>query len=71
MYYEERIKDGLLYWRGTPDGEFVLMDYDTLNERYQRLREAAQWVLDDAAYKPPEIIGDIAERWIHRLRASV
>lgn len=24
MYYEEKIIDGILYWRGTPDGEWIV-----------------------------------------------
>lgn len=34
------------------------------------LRDAIDWVLSDAVYKPPEEIGDIAQRWLSRLRAA-
>lgn len=32
------------------------------------IQEAIRWILNDASYKPPEEIGDIAERWISKLR---
>lgn len=35
-----------------------------------KLRDAIDWVLSDAVYKPPEEIGDIAQRWLARLRAA-
>lgn len=36
-----------------------------------RLREAVDWVLNDANYKAPEEIKDIAERWLQRLQAAL
>lgn len=26
-----------------------------------------EWILDDAAYKAPEQIGDVAQRWLEKL----
>lgn len=35
------------------------------------LVEAVRWILQDAAYKAPEQIGVVAERWIDRLRDAM
>lgn len=35
------------------------------------LRDAVSWILEDAAYKAPELIGDVAMRWIVRLNAAL
>ncbi len=35
------------------------------------LRIALAWVLNDAAYKPPEEIGDVPGRWLSRLRQAL
>jgi hypothetical protein len=40
-------------------------------EDYDKLRTAVEWVLTDAAYKPPELVGDVAERWIWKLRETL
>jgi hypothetical protein len=37
----------------------------------EALREAAEWVINDANYKAPEQIGEVAERWLGRLRAAL
>ena len=34
------------------------------------MEEAVDWVLNDAAYKAPEQIGIVAERWIEKLREA-
>src|SRR5262245_57185290 len=34
------------------------------------LHDAARWILDDAAFKAPEQIGDVPQRWLERLRDS-
>src|SRR3990167_5064272 len=34
----------------------------------KEMAEAVRWVIQDAAYKPPEEIGYIQQRWIDRLR---
>jgi hypothetical protein len=39
-----------------------------LEAENERMKAAITWVIKDAAYKPPEMIGDVAERWISRLR---
>lgn len=33
MYYEERLIDGILHWRGTPDGEWQIIPAEKLGER--------------------------------------
>lgn len=36
---------------------------------FSNLVAAVRWILNDAAYKPPEEIGDVAQRWLDRLRS--
>ena len=33
MYYEEKLIDGILHWRGTPDGEWQIVPAEKLGER--------------------------------------
>lgn len=33
MYYEEKVIDGKLMWRGTPDGEWREIDYGMISQR--------------------------------------
>ena len=33
MYYEEKIEDGKLFWRGTPTGKWILISYEKLLDR--------------------------------------
>jgi hypothetical protein len=40
-------------------------------EQGLRCRTAIEWVLNDAGYKPPEELSDIALRWLHRLRQAL
>jgi|ERR1043166_2578251 hypothetical protein len=40
MYYEERLIDGVLHWRGTPDGEWVAVSAERLSSR---VVEAETW----------------------------
>ncbi len=35
MYYEEKIIDGIMHWRGTPDGEFKPYTLKELSQRYE------------------------------------
>lgn len=35
MYYEERWIGGRLYWRGSPNGEWIAADVEKLNRRLQ------------------------------------
>ncbi len=37
----------------------------------KRLEQVVRWVLNDAAYKAPEQIGDEARRWVEALREAV
>lgn len=41
-----------------------------VSDEIRKLRQAVDWIIDDAAYKPPELVGDVAARWIHRLREA-
>lgn len=49
MYYEEKYDNGVWYWRGTPDGEWIEMGARMLSEKLA----AAQREL--AAYREPTI----------------
>lgn len=40
-------------------------------EALDRIAVAAQWCINDAAYKAPELWGDIGERWIYRLSEAL
>lgn len=31
--------------------------------RLERIETVVKWVLNDAAYKPPEVVGVVGERW--------
>jgi hypothetical protein len=33
MYYEEKLIDGILHWRGMPDGEWQIIPAEKLDER--------------------------------------
>lgn len=37
MFYEERLIDGALHWRGTPDGEWVAVSVERLSSRVVEL----------------------------------
>ena len=39
MYYEEKLIDGVLHWRGTPDGEWQTMSQEMLTNTVLQLRE--------------------------------
>lgn len=71
MYYEEKIIDGLLYWRGSPLEGFKPMSIDMVTDRLLKLRRAVDWTLEDMAYKPPEMaLGAVAEKWHGTLRGA-
>lgn len=36
MYYEEKVIDGILCYRRTPDGEWVRMSQVAITEKFQR-----------------------------------
>ncbi len=36
-------------------------------ELLTRYQEAVSWVIEDAAYKSPEQIGEVGDRWLSRL----
>jgi hypothetical protein len=40
-------------------------------DRIRELEADIRWVLNDAAYKPPEAIGQVAQRWVDRLRSAM
>lgn len=37
MYYEERLINGLMCWRGHPDGAWTVYTLEELSERYNSL----------------------------------
>ena len=39
MYHEEKIIDGVLHWRGTPDGQFKPYTNKELTTMYTDMRE--------------------------------
>ena len=39
MYYEEKLIDGVLHWRGTPDGEWQTMSQERLTALVLELRQ--------------------------------
>lgn len=38
MYHEDRMVDGVLCWRGTPDGEFIPYTVEQLSAKYCELK---------------------------------
>jgi hypothetical protein len=42
----------------------------TSEGKLEALTTAVDWVINDASYKPPELIGDVAERWVYKLREA-
>ncbi len=63
--------------RNKPDATLNTAWADCMNDlgivlaELTRRDDAIKWVLNDAAYKPPEsIAADITERWIARLREA-
>jgi hypothetical protein len=38
MYHEEKIIDGVLHWRGTPDEEWIAYTIEQLTSKWYRLR---------------------------------
>ena len=52
MYFEQKIIDGILCHRGTPDGDWVPYSPEDLTgmlENYHKVRSGIMQVLDDAA----------------------
>jgi len=39
MYYEEKIENDQVYWRGTPDGNWNLMTHKELVNKYAEQKE--------------------------------
>lgn len=40
-------------------------------EGFTTLLDAVKWVLNDAAFKAPEQMGEVAERWVARLERAI
>ena len=40
-------------------------------EGFNALLDAVRWVLNDAAFKAPEQIGEVADRWVSRLERAI
>ena len=43
MYYEEKIIDGKLHWRNSPNGIWKLVDETELAEKYVELKKQLEW----------------------------
>ena len=39
MYYEEKMINGVMHWRGSPDGEFTPFTIEEISERYEKEKE--------------------------------
>lgn len=55
MYYEEKVINGLLCWRNTPDGKFIPMAADRLTARYlaqQNRADKLQGILEGLLADP-------------------
>lgn len=50
---------------------FQASSFDKNIQRVIQLRKAVEWVLNDAAYKAPEQIGETAARWINVLQRAL
>ena len=57
MYHEEIIIDGVLNWRGTPDGEFQPYTAKQLSSLVQTHKQKHGWALDRLR-RINEVIGD-------------
>ena len=42
MYYEEKMIDVVMHWRGSPDGDFTPYTLRQLSTRYEALKQAQQ-----------------------------
>jgi hypothetical protein len=52
MFYEEQLIDGVLHWRGTPDGEWVAVSAERLSSR---IVELETWRRESARSEAREI----------------
>jgi hypothetical protein len=46
MYHDEKIINGILYWRGTPNGEWTQYTLTQLTAKIERLRRQVQRSLE-------------------------
>lgn len=44
MYYEESVINGVLHFRGTPDGEWIECGKESLTEKYMAAKRRLGWV---------------------------
>ena len=49
MYYEEKIIDGVLCWRGTPNGEWIQKTPEQLTKRLIEAQEDIRSLYETAA----------------------
>ncbi len=63
MYYEEKVIDGILCWRGTPDGEWKQKTQPQLSEMVESLRAKL------AEYE--SMVNDEAAMWVNHLRGTI
>jgi hypothetical protein len=48
MYYEEKVINGELYWRGNPDGEWIQVSRRDLTAKLLELRQKYYALIDEA-----------------------
>ena len=64
MYYDEKIINGVLHWRGTPNGEWIAKTPEQLTERLMEVAkqlEALQAVPKD---KPQQVFHPLLQPYI-------
>lgn len=50
MYYEEKMINGIMHWRGRKDGEFQPYTLEELSRRYENLSEELKEVKANLLY---------------------
>ena len=58
MYHEEKIINGILCWRGTPQGEWIAHTPEELTEKLLRIFSAARLLLQEARCCLMEVAAD-------------
>lgn len=64
MYYEEKMIDCVLHWRGTPDGEWYRCDIQEASIRYAEVKSA----LDK--YKNCKTVQELITHWLRNNGAN-
>ena len=75
MYYEEKLIDGILHWRGMPDGGWRPIPLEKLGERVvtaEAFRAAVAAALAALCAEMASMVVSLpAEFWIKRLDATI